>query len=149
LSYTIVRPTSLYENFLIPQVKKGILKGKLVYPVKKETVQQWISADDVGRISAEAFMHPTAYYGKTITVAAEQMNMQQVTDTFSQAMSKEIKYGKLPGLIIKIFMGKNLYKMFKWVDEHDAVFIKDLTAFKNQFPNLLDLKTWIQKRFIL
>ncbi len=28
LPFTIIRPTSLYENFLIPQVKKGILKGK-------------------------------------------------------------------------------------------------------------------------
>ena len=29
LSYTIIRPASLFENLLIPQVKSRLLKGKL------------------------------------------------------------------------------------------------------------------------
>ena len=147
LPYTIVRPTSLYENFLIPQVKKGILKGKMMYPLKKETVQQMIGAEDVGRICAEMFMYPEGNIGKTIDLAAEEMSMQQAANTFSETMVREIKYGKLPGIIIKIFMGKKLYKMFTWVDEHNAIFVKDLAAFKNEFPNLVDLKTWIEKNF--
>jgi uncharacterized protein YbjT (DUF2867 family) len=35
MDHTILRPSSLYENLLIPQVKSRILKGKLVLPTKK------------------------------------------------------------------------------------------------------------------
>jgi hypothetical protein len=44
-------------------------------------------------------------------------------------------------------MGKDLYKMFTWINKNDAVFLKDLNAFKKEFPGLLDLKTWIRDRF--
>lgn len=73
LQYTIIRPASLLENFLIPQVKSRLLKGKLVTPAHKNTIQQYISADDVGRISTLIFMDPGKYKGRTFTIAAEQM----------------------------------------------------------------------------
>ena len=34
LPYTIIRPSSFFENFLIPQVKSQIVKGKLVFTGK-------------------------------------------------------------------------------------------------------------------
>jgi uncharacterized protein YbjT (DUF2867 family) len=48
LPYTILRPASLYENFLIPQVRKGIEKGKLVQPTNRDTVLQFIATDNIG-----------------------------------------------------------------------------------------------------
>jgi len=44
-------------------------------------------------------------------------------------------------------MGKDLYKMFNWVNKNNAVFLKDLAAFKKEFPHLLDLKTWVKQNF--
>ena len=35
IPYTIIRPTSFYENLLNPEVKKRVLKGKLVIPLEK------------------------------------------------------------------------------------------------------------------
>ena len=40
LPYTIIRPSSLFENFLIPQVKRRILKGTLTSPINKIKTQQ-------------------------------------------------------------------------------------------------------------
>jgi uncharacterized protein YbjT (DUF2867 family) len=147
LPYTIIRPASLFENFLIPQVKSRIIKGKLASPVNKGTIQQFISARDIGEISAAIFMNPDKYLGKTLTIAAEEMNMQQVADIFSEVSGKEIKYQKLPMLITRLVMGRNLYKMFKWVNENDAVFLKDLDAFRKEYPNLTDLRHWIRLNF--
>lgn len=84
LPFTIIRPTSLFENFLIPQVKKGILKGKLVQPIHR---------------------------------------------------------------ITRLFLGKNLYKMFKWMDEKSFFQKEDLDLTKTEFPNLLSLESWIEKNF--
>jgi len=147
LPFTIIRPTSLYENFLFPQVKSRILKGKLASPVNKDVVQQFISSKDIGEISASIFMNPDKYLGKTITVAAEELDMKKVADTFTEVMGKEIKYQKLPMLITRLVMGKDNAKMFKWVNENDAVFVKDLDAFKKEYPNLTGLKEWVQLNF--
>lgn len=147
LPYTIIRPSSLFENFLIPQVKSRIVKGKLASPVNKDVIQQFISSKDIGEISATIFINPGKYLGKTLTLAAEEMDMQQVANIFSEALGKEIKYQKLPMLITRLVMGKNLYKMFKWVNENNAVFLKDLDAFRKEYPNLTKLKQWIKLHF--
>ena len=147
LPYTIIRPASLFENFLIPQVKSRIVKGKLASPVNKDVIQQFISSKDIGEISAAIFMNPGKYLGKTITIAAEEMDMKKVANIFSEALGKEIKYQKLPMFITRLVMGKDLYKMFKWVNENDAVFLKDLDAFRKEYPNLTGLKQWIQLNF--
>ncbi|WP_207432086.1 NmrA/HSCARG family protein [Sabulibacter ruber] len=147
LSYTILRPSSLYENFLIPQVAKGIRQGKLVSPVNKEVLQQFISTQDIGAISAQIFTDPGRYQGQTLTLAAEQLTLAQVAAIFSEVLGKEIRYQKLPMFITRLFMGRDLYKMFKWVNEHDAVFLKDLPTFRQEHPHLKSLRDWIREQF--
>lgn len=147
LPYTIIRPNSLFENFLIPQVRSRILKGTLASPINNTKTQQFLSAIDIGEISADIFLNKEKYLGKTITIGSEEMNMQQVSKKFSQVLSKEISYQKLPMFITRIIMGKNLYKMFKWINENDAIFMKDLEVFKKENPNLTSLKQWIKLNF--
>jgi uncharacterized protein YbjT (DUF2867 family) len=147
LPYTIIRPASLYENFLIPQVKSRINKGKLASPVNKETIQQFISSKDIGEISAAVFMNPGKYLSKTITIAAEEMDMNKVAATFTEALGREITYQKLPMLITRLVMGKDLYKMFKWVNENNAVFVKDLDAFRKEYLNMTSLREWVKLNF--
>lgn len=147
LRYTIIRPASLMENFLIPQVKSRLLKSKLVTPAHKNKVQQYISAEDIGRISATIFMNPEKYYGKTFTIAAEQMDGLQIATHFSNVWGKPVSYQQLPGIITRLAMGKDLYKMFSWINKNDAVFLKDLDAFKKEYPGLLSFEEWIRKYF--
>ncbi len=147
LPYTIIRPSSLFENFLIPQVKRRILKGTLTSPINKIKTQQFISAVDIGEISADIFLNKDRYLGKTITIGSEEMDMEQVAVTFSEVLGKEISYQKFPMLIARFVMGKDLYNMFKWINGNDAVFIKDLELFKKENPNLLSLKQWIKINF--
>ena len=147
LPYTIIRPTSLFENFLLPQVRARIVKGKLVSPINRDKIQQFVSAVDIGEISAEIFLNQDKYLEKTITIGAEEMDMQQVANIFSEVLGQEIKYQKLPMFITRLVMGKDLYKMFKWINGNDTVFIKDLTTFNKENPNLTSLKQWIKLNF--
>ena len=147
LSYTIIRPSSFYENFLIPQVKSRLLKGKLVIPTHKNKVQQFISTEDIGKISTTIFMNPEKYSNQTINLATEQLDGLQVTAIFSKVWNKPIGYQQLPGIITRLAMGKDLYKMFSWINKNDAVFIKDLDAIKKEFPGLLSLEEWIKNYF--
>ena len=147
LPFTIIRPTSLYENFLIPQVKKGILKGKLVQPINSDTIQQYVAADDIGKVAVKIFLNSDLYLGKTIPLATEQLNAREVADIFSAVLNKKMEYKKLPVLITRLFMGKDLYKMFKWINEKSSFSKEDVESTRKEFPNLLSLKNWIQINF--
>lgn len=147
LPFTIIRPTSLFENFLIPQVKKAILKGKLVQPINKNTKLQYIAAEDIGKAVAKIFQHSKIYLGRTIPLATEQLSTQEVADKFSTVLNKKIEYEKLPVLIIRLFLGKNLYKMFRWMDEKSFFQKEDVDLTKTEFSNLLSLESWIAKNF--
>lgn len=147
LPFTIIRPTSLFENFLIPQVKKGILKGKLVQPIHRNTVLQYIAAEDIGKAVSKIFQNSEIYLGRTIPLATEQLSTQEVANKFSTVLNKKIEYGKLSVLITRLFLGKNLYKMFKWMDEKKIFQKEDVDLTKTEFPNLLSLESWIEKNF--
>ena len=147
LPFTIIRPASLYENFLIPQVKKGILKGKLVQPIHGDTIMQYVASEDIGKAAAKIFENTEMYLGKTIPLAAEELSAREVADTFSDALKKKIEYKKLPALIARLFLGKSVYKMFKWVNEKNRFTKEDINSTREMFPNLLSLKSWIVMNF--
>ena len=147
LPFTIIRPTSLFENFLIPQVKKGILKGKLIQPISRNTVLQYIAAQDIGTAAAKIFQNSDTYFGRTIPLATEQLSTEEVADKFSMVLNKKVEYKKLPVLITRLFLGKNLYKMFKWMNEKSSFQKIDLDLTKKEFPNALSLESWIEMNF--
>jgi len=147
LPFTIIRPTSLYENFLIPQVKKGILKGKLVQPIDRDTIQQYIAAEDIGKAAAKIFLNSNKYFGRIIPLASEQLSTWEVADTFSKVLNKKMEYKKLPAIITRLFLGKDLYKMFKWINEKSIFPMEDVESTRKEFPNLLSLESWIGINF--
>ena len=147
IGYTILRPASLYENMLIPQVKSRILKGKLVLPTQKNTVQQFISSEDIGKVATSIFSDLEKYRARTIVLAAEQMNGEQLASAFSKAMGREIKFQQLPMFITRLVMGRDLAKMFSWINNNDACFVKDMQALRNEFPGMLSIEEWIRMNF--
>lgn len=144
LPFTIIRPASFFENFLIPQVKSRIAKGKLSNPVRKDKVQQFISVMDIGEFAASIFLNKEKFIGNAITIASEEMDMQEAAQLFSRVLGKDIQYQKLPMLITRLLMGKSLYKMFKWINENDSIFVKNISEFKKENPQLISLEHWIK-----
>lgn len=106
-----------------------------------------ISSRDIGIISAGIFAEPEKYAGRIITAASEVMDLEQAAKIFSKVLNKDIVFKKLPSLITRLALGKNLYKMFKWINENNAVFLNDLDSFKKEFPGLMYLEEWIKLNF--
>ena len=147
IDFTILRPASLYENLLLPQVKSRILKGKLVLPTLRGKIQQFISAEHVGKIATTIFSDPGNYRNSTINLATEQMDGEELALLFSKVMKRKIKYQQLPMLIARLVMGRNLAKMFHWINHHDVLFVKDMESFNKQFPAMLSFEEWIKNHF--
>jgi uncharacterized protein YbjT (DUF2867 family) len=147
LPFTIIRPASLYENFLIPQVRNGILKGKLVQPLDPDLKQLMLGSADIGRVVSIVFSDKDLYLGKTITLSTEELNMKEITELFSTVLGKKIVYQKMPGILVRIFMGKNLYKMFKWSNEESEKQLNEMRSAVTEFPGSLSFKDWITLHF--
>ena len=143
IPYSIIRPASFFQNFLLPDVRKRIVKGKLVTPVRKDKVQQFISTNDVGRIAAHVLMNKEKYISRTLTVAADQMDMQSAAKTFTEVLDKQVNYSQLPPLLTRIFLGSNLHTMFKYVNNNNVLFVENIDAVKSEFPFLASMKQWI------
>jgi len=54
----------------------------------------------------------------------------------------------MPRLITRLVMGKNLYKMFDWINKNEPELIVDIDSLKKEFPGLTNMKTWLKKEFI-
>lgn len=147
LPYTILRPASLYENFLMPQVKEGILKGKFVQPVNREVVMPYLSSEDVGKAALKAFQNPEFYLNKTLTLASETLSTQEVVDLFAAELNMPMQYKKLPWFISRIFLGKTVYQMFEYLNQGNLLAQPEEISGKNDFPEMQDFRTWINLNF--
>jgi uncharacterized protein YbjT (DUF2867 family) len=147
LPYSIIRPASLFENFLIPAVKKRIVQGKLDSPLPGDFLQPFISSSDIGEVSTMIFLRRDEYLGKVIPLIKEQISMEMAASIFSNVLGKEIRYQKMPMFLTRIIMGKNLYKMFKWIESNHDILLKDSMKVNVEFTNMLDLTHWIKLNF--
>ena len=103
---------------------------------------------DIGIIAGQIFNNPSKYLSKTITIASDKMTMEDLSKLLSKTMNKEIKYEKLPKIITRLVMGRNLYKMFAWVNKERPEFVSDIEAFRKEFMGMTNLESWLKEEFI-
>lgn len=147
INYTILRPVSFYENDLIPQVAGNIKKGKFVTPLNKTCKQQLIGVDHIGKIAAQVISKPEKYEGKTLTIATDQYEISEIPELYAGAMQKPVKYNKLPGLVVRLAMGGDLHKMFRYMNKHNFCPVGDVQQIRDEFGIESDYKGWIKQHF--
>ena len=145
LPATIFRPVKFMENYYILQVFKGILGGKLFDSIKAGKKHQMITVDDVGAYVAAAFTNPEKYLNKTIEIAGDELTNEQVASTMTEVLGRRVKFKKLPLIIARVVMDKEMYLMFKWFNEKG--FNVNIEETKRNFPsvNVTTLKNWLVK----
>lgn len=147
LNCTVLRPASFYENHLHPQVSKNILKGKYMSPLIKTCKQQMIGVDDIGKIAAKVITNPDTYKGKTLSIATDEQQIGEIPQLFSKVMNKPVKYSKLPSIITRLAMGKDLYKMFKYMNEHNFSVVDNVNSIRKEFNIKGGFQSWIIQNF--
>jgi uncharacterized protein YbjT (DUF2867 family) len=143
LPATILRPVKFMENYYIPRVFKGILGGKLFDSIRAGKKHQLITVDDIGAYVTDAFTNPEKYMGRSIEIAGEELTNEQVAATISQVLGIEVKFKRLPLVIVRFAMDKEMYLMFKWFNEKG--FDAKIEETKRDFPSVkvTDLKKWL------
>lgn len=147
IDYTILRPASFNENYLNPEVMKRLRKGKLVLPLNKNVIQQLISTEDVGKIASQVIRNISKYKNKTISLATDEKSVIEQVDAFSKGLEMKVTYQKLPGIFTLLFMGKDLYKMFGYMNKNNFVVVDNIDEIHEEFDGLGDLEQWINDSF--
>ena len=147
MMYTVIHPGSFFENHLHPDVSKRILKGKYMTPLKKTCSLQMIGVDAIGKIAAQVFVNPNTYEGRTLSIATDEWVINDIPQLFSKVLGRPVTYGKLPGIITRLAMGKDLSKMFKFMNKHNFRVIENTAVVKEEFGIEEDFKSWISKHF--
>lgn len=147
LNYTVLRPASFYENHLFPRVANDIMKGKYVSPLNKTCKQQLIGIEDIGKIAAAVIVNKEKYNHKTISIASDEVQIGYVPKLFSEAIGKQVIYKKLPRVITRLAMGKDLSIMFKYMNKNDFRVIENIQEVRDEFNIGGDFRSWINKNF--
>jgi uncharacterized protein YbjT (DUF2867 family) len=144
LPATIIRPVGFMENYYVDQVELGILKGKLNDPVRGDKPYQTIATDDIGAFVALAFERPAELIGKELEIAGSELTNLEAAKVFSRVLGKPVKFQKLPLPLVRLILGKELYRMFRWFNE--AGFKADIPALRRAYPEvrLQTLEEWLR-----
>jgi uncharacterized protein YbjT (DUF2867 family) len=144
LPATMIRPVAFMENYYIDQVEIGILKGKLVDPIRGDKPYQTIAADDIGGFVALAFERPKEFIGDALEIAGSELTNVQAAEVFSRVLGKRVKFRHLPLPIVRLVLGKEFYQMFRWFNA--GGFKADIEGLRRRFPGvrLRSLEEWLR-----
>jgi uncharacterized protein YbjT (DUF2867 family) len=144
LPATILRPAAFMENYYIDQVEIGILKGKLMDPIRADKPYQTIASEDIGAVAALAFERPKEFIGLELEIAGSELTNPEAAQVFSHVLGKPVKFRKLPMPMVRLVLGKEFYQMFRWFNE--AGFKADIAGLRRRYPevHLHNLEEWLR-----
>src|SRR5262249_32675066 len=81
---TMLGPVAFMENYYVDQVEIGILKGKLIDPIRADKPYQTIATDDIGAFAALAFERPRDFIGLELEIAGSELTNREAAEVFSR-----------------------------------------------------------------
>jgi len=144
LPATMLRPVAFMENYYVDQVEIGILKGKLLDPIRADKPYQTIATDDIGGFAALAFERPQEFIGLGLEIAGSELTNPEAAQVFSRVLGKPVRFRKLPLPLVRILLGKEFYQMFRWFN--DAGFQANIPELRRRYPEvrLRSLEEWLR-----
>jgi uncharacterized protein YbjT (DUF2867 family) len=145
LPATIIRPVGFMENYYIPAVEKGLLKGRLVDPVRGEKPYQTIATDDIGKFVALAFDRPREFIGTELEVAGSELTNRQAAAVFARVLGRPVRFWRMPMPMVRVALGREFFQMFRWFNA--AGFQADVAGLRRRYPelNLRTLEDWLRE----
>jgi uncharacterized protein YbjT (DUF2867 family) len=144
LPATMLRPAAFMENYYIDQVEVGILKGKLMDPIRADKPYQTIATDDIGAFAALAFERPGDFIGLELEIAGSELTNPEAAQVFSRVLGKPVKFQRLPMPMVRLVLGKEFYQMFRWFN--NAGFKANIPELRRKYPevHLQTLEEWLR-----
>ena len=132
------------ENYYIDQVELGILKGKLMNPIRADKSYQTIAGNDIGAFIALAFDRPKEFIGTELEIAGSELTKPEAAQVFSRVLGKPVKFQKLPMPMVRLLLGKEFYQMFRWFNQSGLK--ANIPELRRKYPEvqLQTLEEWLR-----
>jgi len=143
LPATMIRPAAFMENYYIDQVEIGILKGKLMDPIRADKTYQTIATDDIGAFVGLAFERAKDFIGAEIEIAGSELTNPEAARVFSRVLGRPVKFRKLPMPMVRLVLGKEFHQMFRWFNREG--FKADIADLRRRYPEVhfQTLEEWL------
>lgn len=142
LPVTVLRPVFFMNNF--EGMRDSIREGTLSMPLPPDAPLQMIAVRDIGRYTGVVLENPAEFVGAATELAGDELPMDQVAETFSQVLGREVRYEPVP---LDAVDSDETRVMFEWFVEEG--YQADIASLRSTIPDLLDLRTWIEERYRL
>ena len=140
LPYTILRPTSLMEDW--EEMREEILGGTLAQPLSPDTPLQQVSVDDVGAFAAMAFGDPGKWIGRELDLAGDESSMREIARAFGRVTGREVRYAQMPWGEFREAYGEDLAVMYGWFEE--VGYEADIAALRDEYPALTTFEGYLR-----
>lgn len=113
-------------------------------PIRAGKPYQTIAADDIGAFVALAFERPKEFIGEELEIAGSELTNPEAAKVFGRVLGKKVKFQKLPLPAVRLFLGKEFYQMFHWLNH--AGFKAEIEGLRRRYPevHLRSLEEWLR-----
>jgi uncharacterized protein YbjT (DUF2867 family) len=140
MKWAILRPVAFMDNLTDDFLGKSFVTAwKLA--VKTKPIQL-VSVTDVGVAGGEAFLHPEKYAGRAVSLAGDELTLEEFLQVFKQKTGREAPSTYSLIVYPMMAMVKELGYMFKWFN--DVGFNADLKTLRQEYPEFKTFGTWLE-----
>ncbi|KAI1375981.1 NAD(P)-binding protein [Hypoxylon crocopeplum] len=144
LTYTILRPVAFMDN-LNPTSSFGKVFASLWNTMPASTKLQLVSVRDIGLFAAKALLDPTAYQGRAVGLAGDELTLAEAQAVFRRVAGLELpQTWTIVGWGVRhLLAAKHVGPMLTWF-ETDGYGV-DIAALRSEEPRLQDFETWLRE----
>ena len=140
MQWTILRPVAFMDNLTPDFMGKGFAS---MWRGVGEKALQLVSVHDIGVFAARAFDDPATYNGRAITLAGDELTLDQGKKVFKEAVGREMpETFWFVGAGIKMMITE-VGTMFRWFKE--VGYGADIPALRKEEPQLQDFGKWLKE----
>ncbi|MFD2145907.1 NmrA/HSCARG family protein [Mucilaginibacter antarcticus] len=141
LKATVLHPATFMENFLMPS--SGVSEGILYNFMPKGRKVPYITTEDIGVFARIVFEDPETYVGRTLDLAGDEVDEQEILKALNTSLGKGLKLIQLPKEALEaqnILFGK-LIDMFT----NTPFPTLDFATLRKLNPQLRTFPAWLEQ----
>ncbi|KAK3690254.1 NmrA-like family protein [Podospora appendiculata] len=139
-AWTILRPVAFMEN-LTDNFFGRVFATSWKLAVMEKPLQL-VAVSDFGFFGAQAFMHPEEYIGRGVSLAGDELTIEQAVRVFKEKTGREMGWANRLFCSVLMWGMKDFGLMFKWF--YDVGYGADVEALRKVNPGMKDFGTWLE-----
>lgn len=144
--HTVLTPGGFMENLLFEKTWQGLPRGRLVTPWHADTRQTLVAVEDIGRFAAVCLRDQAAPTGAVYPVYTECLSAREQAEIIGEILGRRVVARKLPDILVRLFLGRDLYRMFRFYNRGRAPSPSGNAAFREAVQSPVSFRRWCEDR---